>query len=187
MYKLAEILSQEVDDSYDFVKPVKVKYLKAGVERVYEYVERHDSVACLLYEEDTDKIIMVKQCRVPLLAVHGIEFTYELCAGLVEGGDVKLSMVDEIYEECGYVVAPSELEFIHSFYKDAGSTAAKQTVYFCSVKSYWKTGKGGGSETEGIEICKVSRKEARNLMSCDSENTALLSAGTLLALEWFLK
>lgn len=38
-----------------------------------------------------------------------------------------------------------------------------------------------------VNIVKLSRKDAKSLLSCDSENTALLSAGTILGLNWFFK
>ena len=188
MYKEVKILSTKIDSKYKFVKPVVVQYRKGGVNREYEYVKRHDSVACMIYEEDTDRIIMVKQCRIPVLIECGMKYTYEFCAGLVDSGEsVRHTMVQEIYEECGYEVGEGDLEFIHSFYKDAGSTASKQTLYFCSVKSSQKTGVGGGSENEDIEIIKLSREKAKTLLRCDSENIAELSAGTILGLRWFFK
>ena len=186
--KEMKIISTKIDSGYKFVKPVVVQYRKGGVNREWEYTKRDDSVACLIYEEDTDKLVMVKQCRIPVLLECGDKFTLEFCAGLVDSGEsVRATMVQEIFEECGYEVEELDLEFICSFYKDAGSTASKQTLYFCSVQSHQKVGKGGGSANEDIEIVKLSRKDAKSLLSCDSENTALLSAGTILGLNWFFK
>ncbi|WP_417334379.1 hypothetical protein [Halarcobacter sp.] len=72
-------------DEPEYVHPVKIKYTQNGKDKTWEAVKNFDSVAILLYHEEKDSFVLVKQFRPAVyLNDESKKFTYELCAGLVD-------------------------------------------------------------------------------------------------------
>ena len=72
-------------ENNNYVKPVQLTYTLNGIDKIWEAVESFSSVSVLLYHEEKNAFLLVKQFRAPVyLNDKSKEFTYELCAGLVD-------------------------------------------------------------------------------------------------------
>ena len=166
-----------------FVKPAMVKYEQDGVEKSWEVVQAHDSVAVLLYEKDRDLFILVKQFR-PAVYMHDADgYTYELCAGIVDKQKPLVQIAkEEIEEECGYDVPAERIEKITSFYTSVGFAGSKQTLFFAEINEDMKVHDGGGIEMEQIEVVELPVNEARSFIYDESKAK---TPGLMFAFMWF--
>ena len=180
------------------VKNIKIENLTSpryGKPVRWECVKAHDSVSALLYHEDKDAFLLVKQFRPavwfniqsaktgPLnLTQEGEEgYTYELCAGLMDKGkSEEQTVIEEIAEETGF--AASKVERITSTRGALGFGGARQTMFFAAINDDMKIGDGGGIDGENIELAYVPVKDARKFMFDESKSKA---AGLLFAFMWF--
>ncbi len=166
-----------------FVKPAMVKYVQDGVEKSWEVVQAHDSVAVLLYEKERDLFILVKQFR-PAVYMHDSDgYTYELCAGIVDKEKPLVQIAkEEIEEECGYDVPAERIERITSFYTSVGFAGSKQTLFFAEVGEDTRVHGGGGIEMEQIEVVELPVNEARSFIYNESKAK---TPGLMFAFMWF--
>jgi UDP-sugar diphosphatase len=166
-----------------FVKTQRMHYREKGIEKSWDMVQVHDSVAVLIYHADKDAFVLVKQFRPPVYLHNAQGFTYELCAGIV---DKSLSLeqiaIEEIEEECGYSVAPEKIERVTSFYTAVGFAGAKQTLYYCEVDEGMRVNAGGGVHGEEIELVFLEKEEAHAFISDESKSK---TPGIMYALMWW--
>merc|ERR1712035_40057 len=104
-----------------------------GKERIWDLVRIHESVAVILFNTTSKKLIFVKQFR-PAVYYNSIPesdrfgpidttkypaslgYTLEVCAGIVDKTKSLAEItVEEIYEECGFKVEADKLEYIIQF------------------------------------------------------------------------
>ena len=176
-----------------YVKPYQISFDLCGKPVRWECVKAHDSVSALLYHEDKDAFLLVKQFRPAVwfnlqegrelnLTQKGDEgYTYELCAGLMDKGkSEEQTVIEEIAEETGFAV--SKVERITSTRGALGFGGAKQTMFFAAINDDMKIGEGGGIDGENIELAYVPVKDARKFMFDESKSKA---AGLLFAFMWF--
>jgi len=169
-----------------YVKPYQISFDLCGRPVRWECVKAHDSVSALLYHEDKDAFLLVKQFRPavwfniqsaktgPLnLTQEGEEgYTYELCAGLMDKGkSEEQTVIEEI-----------AIERITSTRGALGFGGARQTMFFAAINDDMKIGEGGGIDGENIELAYVPVKDARKFMFDESKSKA---AGLLFAFMWF--
>jgi len=102
-------------DHPHFIKASLATFRQEGVDKDWEVVEAHDSVAILIYHREHDSYVLVKQFRPAVYLNNGEGMTVELCAGLVDK-DLSLAQIarEEILEECGYDVPLEGLKKISS-------------------------------------------------------------------------
>jgi UDP-sugar diphosphatase len=169
----------------DFVKPKRIHYSQAGVSKVWDMVEVHDSVAILLYHEEHDSLIIVKQFRPPVYLKNKVGYTYELCAGIV---DKEKSLVEiaheEIHEECGYMVPLEQIERVTSFYTAVGFAGSVQTLYAARVNESMRVSEGGGVDVELIEVVEIPLNEAKKFVL---DETKAKTPGLMFGFGWFLE
>lgn len=112
-----------------YVKPFRLYYVQNGVEKNWDLLKVHDSVAIILYNTSRQKLVLVRQFRPAVY--HGIissakgtfdevdlkEFppaigvTLELCAGIVDKNKSWVEIArEEVVEECGYDVPVERIE-----------------------------------------------------------------------------
>jgi len=168
-----------------FISTALATYKQKGVERSWEIVQAHDSVAILLYHKEQHAFLLVKQFR-PAVYVNNKEgMSLELCAGIV---DKPLTLVEiaqeEIEEECGYVVPLDAIEKITSFYTSVGFAGSKQTLYYAEVDSAMQCSLGGGVEGEDIEVVTLPLHQAKGLMY---DETIVKTPGLLFAFMWWFE
>ncbi|WP_457598364.1 NUDIX domain-containing protein [Hydrogenimonas sp.] len=166
-----------------FVRPALALYEQDGVQKSWEVVQAHDSVAVLIYHTQRDRFILVKQFS-PAVYLHDNEgYTYELCAGIV---DKKSSLAqiaaEEIEEECGYEIAAGKIEKVTSFYTSVGFAGSKQTLFYAEVDDSMKVHEGGGIEMEQIEVVELPLSRARTFIY---DETKVKTPGLMFAFMWF--
>ncbi len=165
-----------------FVKPVLMRYEQSGVNKSWELVEVHDSVAVLLADPVRREFVLVKQFRPAVFLKHSDGFTYELCAGIVDKDKtLEQIAIEEVYEETGYAV--DSVEKIVSFYTSVGFASSRQTLFFAHVSDAQKKGKGGGVDTEEIEIVRVGFDEINEFIFDEQKPK---TTGILFAFYWYM-
>ncbi len=167
-----------------FIESALVTYKQNGIEKSWEVVKAHNSVAVLIYHKEHDSFILVKQFR-PAVYMDGTQdgLTVELCAGIV---DKSISLVEiakeEILEECGYSVDSTKIERITMVNNAVGFAGTKQTLFYVEVDKSMHTHKGGGIDTELIEVIELPISKARAFIYDES---IAKTTGLLFAFMWW--
>jgi len=182
---MIEVLSLKEDFEPKFVKPRLITYKQDGKEKNWEVLDVYDSVAILVYHEEKDAFVLVKQFRPAVFMKNKQGYTYELCAGLVDK-EKSLAQIakEEILEECGYDVDVKSIEEITEFYTSVGFAGGKQTMFFCKVDDSLKVSEGGGIDDEQIEVLYLPVKKAKEFMF---DKTKVKTPGLLFAFMWFFE
>ncbi|XP_045480655.1 uridine diphosphate glucose pyrophosphatase NUDT14-like [Harmonia axyridis] len=184
-----------------YLKPFRMSFVENGVQRNWDLIEVHDSVAIIIYNISRNVLVLVKQFRpavyynqIPLNERKGqidttkytsaLGMSLELCAGII---DKELSTVEiakeEILEETGYSVSCDQIEFVSSYASGVGTSSSLQTLYYCEVKDDMKVEQGGGVDDEFIEIVEMTIPEIRKYIS----GTNIMSPPSFLfGIYWFL-
>ena len=167
-----------------FVKPIRINYIQNSQKLSWEAVKSHDSVAILLYHKTKDCFVLVKQFRPPVYVCdNSYEFTYELCAGIIDKeSSIEQIAKEEIDEECGYDVAVEKIEKITSFFTNVGVSGAKQHLFFAILDESMKIHEGGGIHTESIELVYLNVSEAKTFIFDESKAK---TPGLMFAFYWF--
>lgn len=166
-----------------FIKTSRMTYTQNKVIKDWEVVKAHDSVGILIYHEEKDAFILVKQFRPAVYLNNNNGMTVELCAGIV---DKNLSLIEiakeEIEEECGYAVPLDKIQKITSFYSSVGFAGAKQVLYYAQINESMKVSEGGGIESEEIEVITLALSEAKAFIY---DEEVAKSSGLMFAFMWF--
>ncbi len=183
--KNIEFIRLQDCEKSDFVQPKRLIYKQNGVEKGWDLVDTHNSVAILLYHEQKDSFIFVKQFRPAIYLKNQDGFTYELCAGIMDKNLTPLqTAIEEIEEETGYRVPEDKMQKVSTFYTAVGIAGGKQTLFYANVDDSMKVSEGGGDETEEIEVIYLKKDKAQEFMF--DENIATTS-GLMFALMWFFQ
>ena len=183
--KIENLIIEDLS-SPKYVHPIKVKYKLNGKDKAWEAVKNFDSVAILLYHEDINSFLLVKQFRAPVfLNDESKTFTYELCAGLVDK-NVSLEQIakEEIDEECGFEVPLENIEKITSFYTNVGVSGACQHLYYAKINDSMKVHEGGGIHDEQIELEYLPINEYKEFIY---DELKAKTPGLMFAFMWFME
>lgn len=148
-----------------------------------EAVDSGDAVAILLFEKDTDTLLLIKQFRYPAHAGTS-GWLIELPAGKVETGDTPLARAaQEIREEIGYTV--HNLKELFVFYTSPGTSTERIFLFYGETNSSAKTASGGGAtpSKEDIQLHKLPVSAIQEFL--DTHQTR--DAKTIIALQWMLQ
>ncbi|MDA7816979.1 NUDIX domain-containing protein [Sulfurimonas sp.] len=169
----------------NFIKPILINYTQDGVQKKWEAVISHDSVAVLLWHSEKKSFILVKQLRVTVLNKNKTNgMMYELCAGIVDKNTTNAQIAkEEVLEECGYDIPVENLEKVNSFYTSVGISGTHQTMYFASCDDSMKVSDGGGLNDEDIEVIYISLEDAKEFMFNESYQK---TTGVMMMIYWFL-
>lgn len=123
--------------------------------------DRGDSVALLVYNLDTKKILLLNQFRYPTYQ-KGPGWITEMIAGILEPGESPEDTARrEAHEETGLIV--EKVEFIASFYPSPGGSSEQIHLYYVEIlgenAKYNEIG-GLASENENIRTFELSLDEA---------------------------
>jgi nudix-type nucleoside diphosphatase (YffH/AdpP family) len=143
--------------------------------------ERGDSAAALLFNRDTQQVILVNQFRYPAYE-KGQGWLYEVVAGSIDANEQpEESIKREIREEIGYEV--NELTHIATFYVSPGGTSERIILFYGEVGDADRISSGGGlaSEHEDIELVELPLPDLWQAL----ENGNIVDAKTLIAAQWF--
>ena len=169
-----------------FVHPVKLSYNLNGIDKRWEAVKSFDSVAILLYHEEKDSFLLVKQFRPPVfLNDESKVCTYELCAGIVDKNkSLEEIAQEEIDEECGYEVKLEDIRKITSFYTNVGVSGGKQSLFFAKIDESMKRHQGGGVNDEQIELMFLKVDEFKEFIYDESKAK---TPGLMFSFMWFIE
>ena len=169
----------------EYIKPKSMYYEHNCVEKRWDIVDTHNSVAVLLYHKARDAFVFVKQFRPSIYLKNKDGFTYELCAGIVDKNKTLIEIAkEEILEETGYDVPLEKMEKISSFYTAVGFAGGRQTLYYAVLDDTMKVNEGGGIENENIEVIYLKREETLEFMFDESIAT---TSGLMFALMWYFR
>lgn len=167
-----------------FVQPIRINYTQKNTIKTWEAVLSHDGVSILLWHEEKNSFIVVKQFRPAVLNANRYDgMMYELCAGIVDK-DTTLEQIakEEVLEECGFDIPTKNLQKISSFYTSVGISGTKQTLYFAKCDESMKVSDGGGLEDEEIEVIYIPLNDAKRFMFDESYQK---TPGMVMAFYWF--
>ena len=169
-----------------FIHPVKVTFNQNGKDKTWEAVKSHDSVAVLLYHEEKNAFLLVKQFRAPVYLNDNTKtFTYELCAGLVDKDKSLVEIAkEEIDEECGYDVDVNNIQKVTSFFTNVGISGGCQYLFFAKINESMKIHNGGGINDEQIELYFLPLNECDDFIFDESKAK---TPGLMFSFYWFLK
>jgi len=142
--------------------------------------ERGDGVAALVFNVDTDKIILTNQFRYPAYT-RGEGWIIEVVAGMLENDMTPEDAIKkEILEEIGYEV--ESLNFMSSFFVSPGGTSERIHMFYAVVNNSTKVNEGGGleEENEDIQIVEYDLEQAIHM----AQTGAIMDAKTLYGLLW---
>lgn len=114
--------------------------------------ERGDAVGVLIYNRDTDAVVLVEQFRLPTFEKgSGGGWLLETMAGMVKDNEKPVeTAIRETFEETGYVI--ENPEFITSFFSSPGGTSERIFLYYAVVTNADQKGAGGGVRNDGEDI-----------------------------------
>ncbi len=143
--------------------------------------ERGDSAAALLFNKDTQKVMLIEQFRYPAYE-KGPGWIQEVVAGVIDPNEQPEETIRrEIREEIGYEIRES-LTHIATFYVSPGGTSERNMLYYAEVSSADRVSAGGGkvSEHEDIELVEMTLPELWQAL----DNGDIVDAKTLIAVQW---
>lgn len=173
----------------NFIKPYRLGYMMDGTKRYWDCVHVHSSVSILLYHEEKDAFLLVKQFRPAVwynLQKEGekyedMGYTYELCAGLMDKGlSEEETIREEALEEVGFKLG--SVEKIAVTHGALGFGGNKQTMFFAKINESMRVSNGGGIDGEKIQSVYIKISDAREFMSDEKKVKA---PGLLFAFMWF--
>ncbi|KAL8594374.1 hypothetical protein ACOMHN_032961 [Nucella lapillus] len=188
-----------------FIEPLTVDYCQNGIQKAWDTLRVHDSVAILTFNTTKKEFVFVRQFR-PAVYINcastdqdesgtvrvdtdrypgSLGLCLELCAGLMDKDrSAQETAQMELEEECGYKVPLDSIQKITSFRSGVGSTGSQQVLFYAEVTDKMREGKGGGLEEEGemIEVVHMPVEEGRKLIFDETVNRP---SGLLFALQWF--
>ena len=112
--------------------------------------ERGDSAAAIVYNRDTQRVVLIEQFRYPTYK-NGPGWLTEIVAGIVTPGETpEATLRREVREEIGYEI--DKLQYIFEFYPSPGASSERIFFYYAEVTFAGKIAPGGGIRAEGEDI-----------------------------------
>jgi len=175
------------------VKRIEVEYdcFEPGrtISATREILERNDAVAIILFEKDSDSILLTKQFRFPASAKDkqsGYEdagWLLEIPAGVIDENEKPEDAVRrEVDEELGYRVG--EMELITIFYPSPAVSTERIFLYYAEINSSDKISGGGGVKDENEDI--QGYKLPVSLIPGVIKDRRIHDAKSIVGLQWFL-
>jgi ADP-ribose pyrophosphatase len=145
-----------------------------------ELFMRGSCVAVLLYDPNTDKVVLIEQIRAGALLIPERAWLVEIVAGAIEEGETAEEVAyRESMEEAGCEI--QDLMVISEFYTTPGCSSERITLFCGKVDSTQVGGIYGlDHEDEDILVTTVDFDEAYQMV----ENGAIESAIPIIAIQW---
>ena len=114
--------------------------------------DRGDAVAVLLFNRDTQQVVLVNQFKAPTMDKGaGGGWITEVAAGMIRQDEThEAAAIRETLEETGYRITKPQL--IATFFSSPGGSSERIFLYFAEVGNADKVGAGGGKSAEGEDI-----------------------------------
>ncbi len=148
-----------------------------------ELFQRGNCVAVLLYDPDTDKVVIIEQFRMGPMGQADMReraWLLEIVAGAIEEGETAEEVAyRESEEEAGCVV--QEMRLITEFYTSPGGASEKISLFYGRIDATEVGGIHGlDHEHEDILVSTVSFAEAYAMI----EDGRIESAIPIIAIQW---
>jgi nudix-type nucleoside diphosphatase (YffH/AdpP family) len=154
MFKV--IKEKKVFDDRLIIEKAKIAYKNKKFSRLK--VKREDAVAVLIFNTDTNKIILTKQFRYPI-ASKTKQHILEIVAGKIDKGEKPLrTAIREVEEETGNKIKPKNITFLLSCFSTPGYSSECFFFYYATVSNADKVSENHGLEKENeyIELVEIS-------------------------------
>jgi ADP-ribose pyrophosphatase len=143
-------------------------------------VASSDAVAGLIYNTDTECIVMVRQYRYPTHTHNRNGFIYEAVAGKIDKDEEpEMAFVRECLEEVGYKVKTKNIQYCFRCYTSPGYSTERIYYFLATVTNKDKKKNSGGglkTENETIEICEIHYLQFRSMLdTMEDAKTKLLA------------
>ncbi len=138
------------------VQKGKIEYKDKKFSRLK--LKREDAVAVLIFNTDSQKVILTKQFRYAI-ASKTKQQILEIVAGKIDKGEKPLqTAIREVQEETGYKIKANKIKFLVSCFSSPGYTSEKFFVYYATVtnKDIVSDKHGLESENEYIQLVEMS-------------------------------
>ena len=185
MSKEFEILDKEIlYNGFFRMEKYRLKHtLYAGgwsAEISRELFVRGSAVAVLLYDPQTDQVVLIEQFRAGAIIQPDRTWLVEIVAGGIEEGETAIEVAyRESMEEAGCDI--QELMVINEFYTTPGGCSERITLFCGKIDSSQVGGIHGlDHEDEDILVRAVNFKDAYLML----ENNEIESAIPIIALQW---
>lgn len=144
-------------------------------------MERGNSVAIVIFNKDTGKLIMVNQFRYPTYK-NGDGWTTEIMAGMVDPGETpEQTLRRELEEEIGLTL--ETFESIAVFYPSPGGSSEQIYLYYAEVsgeRAKYKATGGLLSHGEDVKAMEISLEEALKQI----KSGKITDAKTIIGVFW---
>jgi nudix-type nucleoside diphosphatase (YffH/AdpP family) len=141
--------------------------------------EPGDTAAVLLFNVDTNAVLLVNQFKAPTLG-KGLEngWITEAVAGMVDRYETPhAAAIRETMEQTGY--RTGDLKLIAKFFSSPGSSSELVHLYYAEVSNADQVGKGGGLADEDMEIRNIPVDELLELIETQRVEDPKLLVGAL--------
>ena len=141
------------------------------------------AVVALLYQPETDQILLNEQFRVgAFIAGDDSPWLMECCAGMIDDGeDPEAAVRREAAEETGCTIL--DLEFIGKTYPSPGGSDEVHLLYCGRIGTAEAGHYGLAEEGEEIKTHLVSAAEAIDML----DTGRITNAATVICLHWFAR
>jgi ADP-ribose pyrophosphatase len=149
--------------------------------RIHREVFHRTPAACiLLYDAARDRVVLVKQFRLPVYLVGDPPWMIEVPAGLLDGDAPEAAIRREAMEETGY--RPRDVRFLFKALTSPGSVTEVVHFFHASIDMADRVGNGGGlaDEHEDIEVLELPLDEAVAMIASGE----IIDAKTIMLLQW---
>jgi nudix-type nucleoside diphosphatase (YffH/AdpP family) len=149
------------------LEDVEFDYLRSdGVWQTHnrEIYQRGHGAAILLFNLETQSIVLTKQFRFPAWEIDGDGFLLEVPAGVIESDDPYATIREETEQETGFLIG--DPTFLFKAFASPGSVTEQLHYFTAPYDTANRSGVGGGLEEEGedIEVLEVDFVEAVELI-----------------------
>ncbi len=185
MKKQFEIINREVlYEGFFSMEKIRLKHtLYEGgwtQDLTRELFHRGECVAVLLYDPDTDEVVLIEQFRMGAIGNPERVWLLEIVAGAIEPGETAEAVaIREAAEEANCQV--KQLTKINKFYTTPGGSAESITL-FCGIVDATNIGgiHGLKDEDEDIRVSTVTFEQAYRMI----ETGEIESAIPIIAIQW---
>jgi nudix-type nucleoside diphosphatase (YffH/AdpP family) len=142
-------------------------------------IKRQDASAVLLFNTDTQKVILTRQYRYPV-ADQLNEDLLEILAGKIDEGEESIdAAIREAEEETGYHIRKENIRFLIHCFASPGYSSERFHLYYATVTSDDLKSKGGGlaAENESIKLVELSLDHFKQMI----KEGSIQDAKTILA------
>ncbi len=142
--------------------------------------ERGDAAAALLFNYDSQKVLLIEQFRYPTYGKRS-GWIQEVVAGVIKPDESPEEGVRrEIEEEVGY--RAQQLTPIATFYVSPGGTSERIFLFYAEVGDSDRVSDGGGlvAENEDIRLVEYTKSEIVQALTTGQ----IQDAKTIIAVQW---